>query len=637
MNKSSNVVTDPLGLIGEDFGDYHINALVGETGKDVVYEANDSHLGRDVLIKILKPGKGLDRQEQFLKEGRRLAELDEHPSIATVYSAGQKGEYSYIVMKLIRGDNISQIIESGKRLSLEEIVKILSDVGSAVSYAHSKGVQHRDIKLENIVMGEKVVCLADWGGRLSEDVMTDDLYALGIVTDKLFKHCSEKIPERLNEILINLLNKKYLTADDLKKAIDDYKKYPITRRRFIIIASIVLPIITILGTKFGVVRYLNHINSIDYIIDEIRDVDATDYEKIEPLFRELAHRICDQKIRRLAETNPKDKFPYATTDKGNWFLTQNGIWTEGFWPGILWTSYKITRDPEFKEHVMSQLRNMHFTEDDSITINPIRYYYSHALGYEITENRNFLDTALEASDLISKRFNNRGNFLEQISGKIKDSDSKKILFIDTMNSIIPLLCWAFQNKGKFRKIIIEHSYSVIKFNINENGSVIQTVEFDPITLKRISGIRVNGFNEISCLSRGQARAIKGFTDVYRVTEEDIFLQTAENLTKYFVENLPSDGVPFYDFKDPRIDIPKDSSAATITASALLDLFKITSNEKYKLEAYKILKSLSERYLSTGRDYEGMILHGCVNINNKEYIDSSLIYSDYFFLESLSKI
>ncbi len=84
-------------------------------------------------------------------------------------------------------------------------------------------------------------------------------------------------------------------------------------------------------------------------------------------------------------------------------------------------------------------------------------------------------------------------------------------------------------------------------------------------------------------------------------------------------------------------MPKDSSAAAIASSGLLDLFNITSKTKYKLIAYDILKSLSTKCLSKEKDYQGLLLHGCSDKNKAMYINNSLIYGDYFFIEALNKI
>ena len=119
--------------------------------------------------------------------------------------------------------------------------------------------------------------------------------------------------------------------------------------------------------------------------------------------------------------------------------------------------------------------------------------------------------------------------------------------------------------------------------------------------------------------------------------ENKFLKTAERCADYFINNLPKDKIPFYDFKDPNKDIPKDSSAAAIASSGLLNLFKITSKEKYKSASNEILKSLTTKYLSKEENYQGLLLRGCSNKNNSAYQNSSLIYGDYHFIEALNKI
>jgi len=136
---------------------------------------------------------------------------------------------------------------------------------------------------------------------------------------------------------------------------------------------------------------------------------------------------------------------------------------------------------------------------------------------------------------------------------------------------------------------------------------------------------------------GQARAISGFTTVYRTTRENRYLETTEKCVEYFLNNLPADKVPSYDFKDPNKDIPKDSSAAAIAASGLLDLFNATFKKKHKTSAYEILRSLSTRYLSRERGHQGLLLRGCSNKNKGSGIDTSLIYGDYYFMDSLTKI
>ena len=458
------------------------------------------------------------------------------------------------------------------------------------------------------------------------------------------KNPKKKIPRGLEQIVEKSAGPDgYVSPKDFKGAIESYKRSArrsITRRKFLHVAGSGL---VLSGLGYSGYKYLDHVNSIDYIVEQIAQTEATDYEKIDPLFRELAFRIFDQKIRWLVDAGkiPRDKFPYAISDEGTeWGHTDGTYWSDGFWPGILWQGFRITEDSQFKDWVIDWVKVMSFSERDNLTINPTRFYYSHALGYDITKDENFLEKSLQAADLIAKRFNENGGFLQH-HGELSNSPNKQEIQIDTMGSVIPLLSWAYQQTREhfLRDIITEHCDASIQCNVNEDGSTIQLMEFNPRTMVRVGGIKSHGFDGHSCLSRGQARAIKGFTRAYEATGEIRCLETAERCADYFIDNLPEDRVPFYDFKDPNKDIPKDSSAATIASSALLDLYRITGNERYKMAVYRMLKSLSSRnYLSTDlRNYHGLVLHACSNKNKGFAVDASLIYSDYHFIDTLNKI
>ena len=179
---------------------------------------------------------------------------------------------------------------------------------------------------------------------------------------------------------------------------------------------------------------------------------------------------------------------------------------------------------------------------------------------------------------------------------------------------------------------------VLKYNIRDDFSVRDFAIFNPREKILIREESYYGYSPDSCNSKNQAKAIYGFNLAYDITGNKEFLLTAESLADYFVYNLPEDFVPFYDFRDPNKNIPKDSSATTIAVSALLSLYDKTKKEKYKIASYNILKSLSVKYLSTdSKDYQGMIMHACDNKNSGYNINNSLIYGDYYFIESLKKI
>ena len=118
------------------------------------------------------------------------------------------------------------------------------------------------------------------------------------------------------------------------------------------------------------------------------------------------------------------------------------------------------------------------------------------------------------------------------------------------------------------------------------------------------------------------------------------LDTATMLADYFIENTPQDDyVPFWDFDAPPELEFKDSSAAAIATSGLLELSTLVDDDKlakrYFKAAEKILKSLSSKdYLARGTPSHGIINHGVQNYRVEDTIDVSLSYGDYYFIEAL---
>ena len=113
-------------------------------------------------------------------------------------------------------------------------------------------------------------------------------------------------------------------------------------------------------------------------------------------------------------------------------------------------------------------------------------------------------------------------------------------------------------------------------------------------------------------ARGQAWAIYGFTVVYRETGEPEYLDFLEKITDVYINDLPDDLIPYWDFNAPYIpDEPRDASAAAIVASALLELSTIEQNDKtllYRDYAVKMLESLSSEKYRSGNQNSSFLLH-----------------------------
>lgn len=187
---------------------YEVIGKIGAGGMSDVYKAKDLTLGRFVAIKVLKPefSEDLNFVTKFRTEAQSAAGL-EHPNIVNIYDVGSEKGMHFIVMEYVEGITLKTYIEKKGQLSFKEAVSIAIQVGRGIEAAHSKGIIHRDIKPQNIIIStEGKVKVTDFGiaraatsNTINSDVMgsvhyaspeqarngfvdgKSDIYSLGIV------------------------------------------------------------------------------------------------------------------------------------------------------------------------------------------------------------------------------------------------------------------------------------------------------------------------------------------------------------------------------------------------------------------------------------------------------------------------
>jgi Tol biopolymer transport system component/predicted Ser/Thr protein kinase len=139
-------------LIGKTLGPYRILEQIGVGGMATVYRAYQPSMDRDVAIKVLPHYLSEDKQfaERFQREAHAIAKL-EHPHILPVHDYGECDGVTYIAMRYVQAGTLKELMSKG-RLSLDEINRLIGQIGSALDYAHSQGVIHRDIKPSNVLI-----------------------------------------------------------------------------------------------------------------------------------------------------------------------------------------------------------------------------------------------------------------------------------------------------------------------------------------------------------------------------------------------------------------------------------------------------------------------------------------------------
>ena len=150
-------------------GRYRLGSVLGQGGMAVVYRAEDLTLGRTVAVKVLREALGTEHgvPGAVPARGPRRRKLN-HPNIIAVYDVGQDGPSNYIVMEYVEGEDLRELIREQGALPPEQVVDIGCQIAAALEYAHRKGLVHRDIKSQNVLVTPegkvKVARLRDRGG-----------------------------------------------------------------------------------------------------------------------------------------------------------------------------------------------------------------------------------------------------------------------------------------------------------------------------------------------------------------------------------------------------------------------------------------------------------------------------------------
>lgn len=247
---------------GSQLGPYYIQNELGHGGTAIVYRATDTRTGADVALKILPPQLANDAMflKRFIKEGKHATQL-RHENIVKTYEAGEINGVYYLAMELVKGGTLAELSSKREHLfSMNENLDILSQIASALDFAHSQGFLHRDVKPSNILIGENgLVLLTDFGTakqivndntimtgtgqrigtpsfmspeQITGDVALDyrtDVYSLGVIAYKLFTGRLPFVGSSQAELLHNIVYEKPLPADTLNPELPTNIVYNLNR------------------------------------------------------------------------------------------------------------------------------------------------------------------------------------------------------------------------------------------------------------------------------------------------------------------------------------------------------------------------------------------------------------------------
>jgi len=352
--------------------------------------------------------------------------------------------------------------------------------------------------------------------------------------------------------------------------------------------------------------------------------------------------FAERQVKTLIDTHP-DFFPMYTVS-GKWRHTGEKWtqWTDGFLGGQMWQFVLRGHDAwrSKAEHYSKLLE--HRQHDRAVHDLGFIFLSTYLPWYELTQEKHLHEVLIQAGRTLAMRFKEKGQYLRSF---VSDDS----LFIDIMMNV-PIIFYAAIESGDrdLARIATSHCRTTRERIVRPDGSTAHEGIFDLQTGQFLREDTHQGLAPNSAWARGLAWSLYGYSKCYALTGNPEFLDVAERNARYWIDHLPADGVPYWDFhadltQPPPYGAQKESSAGAIAASGLLDLARqsadATRRQEYEQTALKMLDALvkPEYLASETPGWEGILKHGVYHTKKNLAVDESVMWGEYFFVEALTKV
>lgn len=326
----------------------------------------------------------------------------------------------------------------------------------------------------------------------------------------------------------------------------------------------------------------------------------------------------------------------------NYTVCNNNSWISGFWPGLLWLSYKLTGDNKYKDLALKMIDSFMERIDNELYLDhhDLGFLYSPScvMAYNLTGDQRAKEAAIKAADYLIKRYIPNGKYIKAWGPVEGDVEDGYFYIIDCLVNL-PILYWASDVTGdtKYRDIATNHLITTAETIIRPDGSTYHNYRFDMKTGERIGGGTVQGFSADSCWSRGQSWGVLGFALGYSATKDERCLECFKKVADFFTDHLPTDKVAYWDLCFTQGDEARDSSASAIYICGILEMAKNIDNtlpdmKRYTETASQMLESLIDNYTYVDDGDDGLIRRVTGSKPHGMAVDSIGIYADYYYLE-----
>lgn len=326
-------------------------------------------------------------------------------------------------------------------------------------------------------------------------------------------------------------------------------------------------------------------------------------------------------------------------------------WTTGFWTGQVWLAYEKLGDKKLKDTAEVEVESFYhrIVEKLGVAHHDMGFLYcpSCVAAYKLTGSEVGKKAAVLAAENLMGRFQETGQFF-QAWGELGAKDNYRLIIDCLLN--MPLLFWATKVTGddNFANKAKAHIQTAMKCIIREDNSTYHTFFFDTETGNPIKGVTHQGYRDGSAWARGQAWGVYGAALAYKWIQDEEYIDIFYKVTDYFLEHLPQDLVPYWDFDFcDGSDEPRDSSAAAVAACGMLEMSKYLPKEKaeyYTAMAKRLMYALvTECAVTDAKESNGLLLHGTYakkspyNGCNDNGVDECVAWGDYFYMEALTRL
>lgn len=364
---------------------------------------------------------------------------------------------------------------------------------------------------------------------------------------------------------------------------------------------------------------------------------------------ELFSPLSPRKVLATVRASPNLQWPQYTDTSGRWLFFPPRTWTSGFFPTTLYalnTRRRLCGATDANQLGIADWlalgrQNSRGLPLDDGGIGHDVGFMSFPFVEELAVNpgnQTAKDSINSLARALVRRFDARVGCTR--SWDASDPTDFQVIIDNMMNLELLFISADLTGDQSMKEIAIRHATTTMKNHIRPDGGSWHVVHYNQTTGRVIRKRTAQGYSDNSTWTRGQAWGIFGFANMHRLTGNNDFLNTARRMARFFLDNLPQDGIVPWDFNAPLNPAPRpaDSSAAALVANALLLLAERETEQHAKRQwtdaAIRILASMTR--LAWNPSWQSILSNGTVHWPANNYLTGT-VYGDYYYIKFANEL